>query len=604
MHRRVLVLACALLTGGVGVARAAEGGAEGARIDAVDSVAAKMDLAVRARSRARPGRQTHSRVILRTVDGRPASQLIQSVDGIAGRYFPWLGGQVAIVPNEALDDLASRPEIAAVSLDRPVRGTMDRTTTAIGARWVAEHLGVTGSGIGVAMVDSGVNPWHEDLDGRVVHFADFVNAQRFAYDDYGHGTHVAGIIAASGRASAPNGQDPNLARRGVAPGAHLVVLKALDVTGNGFTSNVIAAIDYAIANRATYNIRVLNLSVAAGVYESFTKDPLTLAAKRAVDAGIVVVAAAGNRGRDRTGQLQYGGIASPGNAPWVLTVGATSDLGTTDRRDDVMAGFSSRGPSPIDETAKPDLVAPGVNIESTADPSSALFAANPSSRLWGAVKSGTEPYLSLTGTSMAAPIVTGAIALMLEANAALTPNAVKAILEFTAEMREGYDHLTQGAGFLNARGAVELARAFSGAGLPPELSSDPVRWSRHILWGNRRVAGGMLGARANAWKPGVTWGDTRTARGEAITWGIGCREGDVNCDETPWTAPCNVVTPDCDPASLDNAAMPRVDDLVVGAVADVASLVRVDALTDGTSARPPDVLASCRRPAGDARRAA
>ena len=171
-----------------------------------------------------------------------------------------------------------------------------------------------------------------------------------------------------------------------------------------------------------------------------------------------------------TGQPQYGGIASPGNAPWVLTVGATSDLGTADRRDDVVAAFSSRGPSPIDENAKPDLVAPGVNIESTADPSSALFAANPASRLWGAVKTGSEPYLSLTGTSMAAPIVTGAIALMLEANAALTPNAVKAILEFTAEARDGYNHLTQGAGFLNARGAVELARAFSGAGAAHQSS--------------------------------------------------------------------------------------------------------------------------------------
>ena len=602
MQRLALVLACALLTGVVGVARAADSGGEGTTVDTVDSVAAKMDLAVRARAHA-PGRQTHSRVILRTVDGRPASQLIQSVHGIAGRYFPWLGGQVAIVPNAALDDLASRPEIAAVSLDRPVRGTMDRTTTATGARWVAEHLGVTGSGIGVATVDSGVNPWHEDLDGRVVHFADFVNAQRFAYDDYGHGTHVAGIIAGSGRASAASGQEANLLRRGVAPGAHLVVLKALDVTGNGFTSNVIAAIDYAIANRATYNIRVLNLSVAAGVYESFTKDPLTLAAKRAVDAGIVVVAAAGNRGRDRTGQLQYGGIASPGNAPWVLTVGATSDLGTTDRRDDVIAGFSSRGPTPIDENAKPDLVAPGVNIESTADPSSAIFAANPSSRLWGAVKSGTEPYLSLTGTSMAAPIVTGAIALMLEANAALTPNAVKAILEFTAEARRGYYHLTQGAGFLNARGAVELARAFSGGGFPPELSSDPVRWSRHIIWGNRRVAGGMLGARANAWKLGVTWGDARTARGEVITWGIGCRDDDVTCDQTPWTAPCDVLTPDCD-AALDTAATPGVEDFVVGAVADVASVVPVARLTNGTSTRPRDVLDSRRRPAGEAGSAA
>ncbi len=300
----------------------------------------------------------------------------------------------------------------------------------------------------------------------------------------------------------------------MAPGAHLVVLKALDVSGNGFTSNVIAAIDYAIANRATYNIRVLNLSVAAGVYESFTTDPLTLAAKRAVDSGIVVVAAAGNRGRDGSGQPQYGGIASPGNAPWVLTVGASSDLGTVDRRDDVVAAFSSRGPAPIDDNAKPDLVAPGVNIESTADPSSALYAANPASRLWGSAKTGSEPYLSLTGTSMAAPVVTGAIALMLEANAALTPNAVKAILEYTAEARAGYNHLTQGAGFLNARGAVELARAFAGTTLLPELSSDPVRWSRQIIWGNRRVAGGMLGARANAWQLGVTWGDARTTAGD------------------------------------------------------------------------------------------
>ena len=148
---------------------------------------------------------------------------------------------------------------------------------------------------------------------------------------------------------------------------------------------------------------------------------------------------------------------------------------------------------------------------------------------------------------MAAPVVTGAIALMLEANAALTPNAVKAILEYTAEARAGYNHLTQGAGFLNARGAVELARAFSGTGLGPELSSDPVRWSRHIIWGNRRVAGGMLGARASAWKLGVTWGDARTPAGQAITWGVACRDGDADCEPSPWTAPCSVVTPDCDP---------------------------------------------------------
>jgi serine protease AprX len=556
MTRRALVLACALLTAAVSVVRASDRvgapavGPVNVETNLDTDLTTRLDRALLARVQSAPARGARSRVIIRTVDGRPATSLIEATGGVAGRYFPWLGGQVAIVPDAALGRLARRPEVAGISLDRAVRGTMDRTTMATGARWVTEHLGVTGLGVGVATIDSGVNPWHEDLDGRVVHFADFVNAQSFAYDDYGHGTHVAGIIAG-------NGQRSNGARRGVAPGAHLIVLKALDVTGNGFTSNVIAAIDYAIANRAIYNIRILNLSVAAGVYESFTKDPLTLAAKRAVDSGIVVVAAAGNRGRDTAGQPQYGGIASPGNAPWVLTVGASSDLGTVDRRDDVVAAFSSRGPSPIDENAKPDLVAPGVNIESTADPSSALYAANPSSRLWGSAKTGSEPYLSLTGTSMAAPVVTGAIALMLEANAALTPNAVKAILEYTAEAREGYNHLTQGAGFLNARGAVELSRAFGGAALAPELSSDPVRWSRHIIWGNRLVAGGMLGARASAWQPGVTWGDERTPAGGSVGWGVACRDGETDCDAAPSTAPCSVMTPDCDRAGLPDRFEPE-----------------------------------------------
>ncbi len=583
MIRRAFALACALLTATVGVARAADRVADTVKSEA--RLDAKLDRALLTRARAPNARAARSRIIVRTVDGRPALPLIAAVNGVAGRYFPWLGGQVAIVPDAALDRLASRPEVASISLDRAVRGTMDRTTSATGSRWVVERLGVTGAGVGVATIDSGVDPSHEDLDGRVVHFADFVNAQPFAYDDYGHGTHVAGIIAGSGQRS-------NGARRGVAPGAHLVVLKALDVTGNGFTSNVIAAIDYAIANRTTYNIRVLNLSVAAGVYESFTKDPLTLAAKRAVDSGIVVVAAAGNRGRDLTGQPQYGGITSPGNAPWVLTVGASGDLGTPDRRDDVVARFSSRGPAAIDENAKPDLIAPGVNIESTADPSSALFAAHPSSRLWGTVKTGSEPYLSLTGTSMSAPVVTGAIALMLEANAALTPNAVKAILEYTAEVRDGYDHLTQGAGFLNARGAVELARAFSGAGLPPELSGDPVRWSRHIIWGNRRIAGGMLGARASAWNLGVTWGDARTRAGEAIVWGVACRDGKPDCDQAPWTAPCSVVTPDCDPP-LDSLG---VDEVGVDSI-EVPDAMG-DAIGDGMVVRPRDALASRRRFAG------
>ena len=253
------------------------------------------------------------------------------------------------------------PDVSGPSLDRP-SGTLQQTTAhggleptdvRAGARWIAEQLRVDGSGVGVATIDSGVSGWHDDLDGRVVHFADFVNAQGLPYDDYGHGTHVAGIIAGSGL-------DSGGERRGIAPGAHLVVLKALDVTGNGYTSNVIAAIDYAIANRAAYNIRVLNLSVAAGVYESFWKDPLTLAAKRAADAA----------SRRRGGQIMAARRGAPTTAASrrratrrVLTIGAAR-RGTADRRDDVGAVQLARPRRR--RSAKPDRCAGGRH-QSTTD---------------------------------------------------------------------------------------------------------------------------------------------------------------------------------------------------------------------------------------------
>src|SRR6185369_7449051 len=121
-------------------------------------------------------------------------------------------------------------------------------------------------------------------------------------------------------------------------------------------------------------ISVINLSIGSGVYESYNTDPLTQAAKRAVDAGIVVVTSAGNLGQNAAHQSQLGGITSPGNAPWVLTVGASSHQGTVSRADDIVAAFSSRGPTWIDFAAKPDVVAPGVGIESLADPQSLLYS--------------------------------------------------------------------------------------------------------------------------------------------------------------------------------------------------------------------------------------
>ena len=175
-------------------------------------------------------------------------------------------------------------------------------------------------------------------------FVDFVNGLSHAYDDNGHGTHVAGIIAGSG-------YDSYGAHAGIAPAAHLVSLKVLDRHGDGVISDVIAAFEWAVANRVAHNIRVINLSVGARVTESYETDPLTLAAKRAVDAGIVVVTAAGNLGQKTVGnskKTQYGGITAPGNAPWVLTVGALQQPGHADplgRQDRAVQLARSRRPS-------------------------------------------------------------------------------------------------------------------------------------------------------------------------------------------------------------------------------------------------------------------
>lgn len=467
----------------------------------------KLAPALRARADAP---HSTSRVIITTRTGGRADEAIRAAGGRPGRFLGAIGGQVALVPDYALRRLEARPEVLRIAVDREVTGTMQRTAATVGASWVTEQLGYDGTGVGIAIIDSGVASWHDDLGpGRVSHFVDFVSDLPVAHDGYGHGTHVAGIIAGSG-------YDSDGARRGIAPGASLVVLRVLDEAGEGHISDVIASIDYAIEHRTELNIRIINLSVASGVYESYTTDPLTLAAKRAVDAGIVVVTAAGNLGQSARGVLQHGGITSPGNAPWVLTVGATDHRMTPGRGDDTVASFSSRGPTLFDGAFKPDLVAPGVAIESLADPASTIFALSAEARIWGTVDTATAPYVSLTGTSMAAPVVTGTVALMLEANSALTPNLVKALLHYTAETKGRAPLTAQGAGMLNARGAVQLAAALRGE---PAAIQDPTRWSRHIVWGNQRIRGGQISASANAWRAGVTWGALKTDDGEAVILG-------------------------------------------------------------------------------------
>ena len=473
---------------------------------------------------------SESAVIIEFHDDRDAVNLVKANGGKAGRRLGIIKAHVAKVPNRKLKALANDSRVKRVHLDRPAKSFAGRTAVTVGARAVQELMGYNGAGVGVAIIDSGVTAWHDDLTQangqgqRVAHFADFVNGYTQTYDDFGHGTHVAGIVAG-------NGHDMNGARNAIAPGAHIIALKALNGQGHGTISGIIAAIDYAVAHKDAFNIRVLNMSLGAAVTESYNTDPLTLAAKRAVDAGIVVVASAGNLGRASNGQPQYGAIGSPGNAPWVITVGASSHNGTVLRQDDTMTSFSSRGPTMYDYAAKPDLVAPGHGTVSLSDPVSLFYTTKSQYLLGGLLGTSYTPYLTLSGTSMAAPVVSGTVALMLQANPSLTPNLVKAILQFTAQEYPGYDALTQGTGFLNTRGAVVLSEYF-GQAVPGSPYPSMTGWSKQIFWGNTRVRGGVPAPGATAWSGDVVWGGTSTPTGNNIVWGDNC--ADASCAGVVW----------------------------------------------------------------------
>jgi serine protease AprX len=435
-----------------------------------------------------------------------------------------INGVVLDLPHSVLAKMAQHPSVFRVHEDRPIQSHNYRTSITVGARTVQESLGYTGAGVGVVVIDSGITSWHDDLTNktsklypygnqRVAKFVDFVNGRPLPYDDNGHGSHVAGVIAG-------NGHDSNGEKTGIAPGASLISLKVLDAQGQGTISNIIAALGWVATNAKTYNIRVVNMSVGARIRESYWTDPLTLATKALTDQGITVVVAAGNLGKNAAGKLQYGGITAPGNAPWVLTVGASSTMGTLTRNDDEMANFSSAGPSYLDYEAKPDLVAPGVGTVSLAVPGSTFYMTKLTALLDGKIKLGSKPYISLSGTSMSAPVVAGTVALMLQANPTLTPNLIKALLQYTAQPYPGYSALRQGAGFLNALGAVRLAKYYAHPQAGERMPTQKV-WSRTINWGSHRLTHGFIKPTANAWANNIVWGTAKTlgVDGDNIVWG-------------------------------------------------------------------------------------
>jgi serine protease AprX len=466
------------------------------------------------------------RVILQT-PGRPTASdlaVVRAFGGNPGAVFQSINGFAAQVPSPALKGLAHNPRFINVSLDAPVKSFWDKNTAGhpVGAFEARAAYSVNGGGVGVAVIDSGIS-MHPDfkwLSGAsaIKTFTDFVDANnKSPVDPYGHGTHVSGIIAGSGSVVTQF--------TGIAPAAHLHVLRVLTGDGGGSVSGVLAAMDWVRQYKGLYNLRVVNLSLGHPVYESHLTDPLTRAVESLVKQGLVVVCAAGNFGRTQDGTTVYGGITSPGNSPYALTVGSMNPAGTLMKRsDDFISGFSSRGPTHIDNLTKPDVVAPGaflVSVESTSSSLSTQYSdLIVQSSLYGAPP-GEKDYFTLSGTSMAAPVVSGIAALMLHKNPSLTPNLVKGILQYTAENR-GYDVMTQGAGYVNAVGALEaaskitsspdqyndgeywLSQPLSGSSL---VNGESVTWNGFMVWGESVLWGGLLGSDYESlWGLSVLWG--------------------------------------------------------------------------------------------------
>ncbi len=325
-----------------------------------------------------------------------------------------------------------------------------------GANLVQEE-GVTGAGVTVAILDTGIEPVptlakNSNHQPRLIGWRDFVTGKDKPFDDNGHGTHVAGIIA-----NADLGGDDQY--NGVAPDVNLVVGRVLDENGQGTYDWVLQGLQWVLDNKDAYQIKVLNLSLLAAVQSPYWVDPLNQAVERLWAAGITVVTAAGNTGPDAMT------IGVPGNDPYVITVGAFTDKTTPDQwGDDILAEFSSAGPT-HDGFVKPDLVAPGSRIVSLMKTNSVL-ARDP-----GAASRITGQYYSMAGTSQSAAVVTGVAALILSQYPDLTPNQLKFRLMATAMPWLTYSDETgeyrysmwqQGAGRVNAYDAV----------LAPEFTSD------------------------------------------------------------------------------------------------------------------------------------
>jgi len=278
------------------------------------------------------------------------------------------------------------------------------------------NMGYDGSGIGVAIIDSGISTNDNDFADLGARVSFSANSSS-TIDSYGHGTHVAGIVAGTGN-------DVNGYYRGVAPGATILGLKISDESGMAYESDAVAAMQWVLNNKAAYNIRVVNLSVNSTTEMSYHQSPMDAAAEILWFNGIVVVASAGNRSTEWSWNTVD---TAPANDPFLIAVGASHENGDADRANDYKPDFSANDYT-MDGFRKPDVVAPGKDIYSVLSNNSSWGASHPDRCAFDC------EYFRLSGTSMAAPMVSGAVALLLQAEPNLTPDQVKYRLMNTGDI--------------------------------------------------------------------------------------------------------------------------------------------------------------------------
>ena len=398
-----------------------------------------------------------------------AAAAVRAVGGAVTRDLPIVEGVAATVPAAAVPALQQTTGVRAVTPDATVRvSASDPTNESKPANPVVDRevgadelraRGLTGKGVRVALVDTGVADV-ADLRGATVRVTDphgalavrrgtvdcvDLSGEDSCADSYGHGTFMAGLIAGDGRASGGR-------FTGIAPDAEVVSIKIAGRDGSADVSKVLAAIQWAVSFKDAYGIRVLNLSLGTDSTVSARVDPLNFAVQRAWRSGLVVVVSASNRGpQART-------ISKPADDPLVLTVGAVDDRETPAISDDRLPLFSGRGPTAADGLAKPDVVAPGGRVIGLRAPGSTIEQQAPGGGIDATYRRGS-------GTSMSAAVVSGLAALLLQAEPTWTPDRVKHALMSTARKVAVDDRLAVGAGLVHGPAALAAAPGLANQGV-------------------------------------------------------------------------------------------------------------------------------------------